>query len=409
MNEAGSGRRATTSSVILLVPDYVPALGGTTTQTRMHAAEFARRGWNVTVLTRRVGLGGSRDEVDGIAVRRIGPPRRGNLAKAMVMVGFWFWLLRRRRAIDLVSVVMDADFAVSAWAAGLASSSVLTWATRGDATRFLKGPRAGFRRHALRRCDQVVLTEDMGAELAELGFPASEVIAVPVDIDRFQVPGDAVRRAARTSLGLEDMPVVVSIGHLQERKGTDRLLEAVRLLRDRGTRVTLVLVGGPVEPEDHAYVSALQAFVHSASLEHEVRFAGAQDDVVPYLCAADLFCLASHREGMPNVLLEAMASGVPCIAPASAGGDRLLAGGAGLIPPSNSPGDLADAIEHLLADPDERCRMRRLALDRVRRSHTIVGIIDAYERLAAHPGRDRTEDGGRSPDAPHRGAHAPEV
>ncbi len=385
MSGASSSRRATTPSVVLLVPDYVPALGGTTTQTRMHAAEFARRGWNVTVLTRRIGLGGSRDEVDGVVVRRIGPPGRGNLAKAVVVVGSWFWLLRRRRAIDLVSVVMDADLAVSAWAAGLATSTVLTWVTRGDATRFLGGPKANLRRRALRRCDQVVLTEDMGAELAELGFAVSEVIAVPVDVDRFQVPGDALRRAARTSLGLGNTPVVVSIGHLQERKGTDRLLEAIGLLRDRGTAVTLVLVGGPVEAEDHAYVSALRAFVHSASLEHAVRFAGAKDDVVPYLSAADLFCLASHREGMPNVLLEAMASGVPCIAPASAGGDRLLAGGAGLIPPSNSPGDLADAIGHLLADPDERCRMRRLALDRVRRSHAIVEIIDAYERLVTHP------------------------
>ncbi len=84
---------------------------------------------------------------------------------------------------------------------------------------------------------------------------------------------------------------------------------------------------------------------------------------------------------MPNVLLEAMACGVPCVAPASAGGNALLGGGAGSVPSSNDPEELAEAIGNLIADRGARDRMRELALEEVRRSHSIGPVIDQYESL----------------------------
>jgi len=369
------------------VPDYVPALGGTTTQARLHASELARRGWEVTVVTRRVPGTASVDQVDGIRVRRIGPAGRGNLAKAVMLVGLWWWLVRRRRQITAVSVLMDADVALCAGAAGLAHASVFTWVTQGDATRFLAGAKGRLRRRALRPMAQVVLTEAMAAELGDLGLQATAVIAVPVDLERFCVPTEHERAVARARLGLGPEPVIVSIGHLQPRKGVDRLLEALARLRDRGTVATLLIVGGPVEAEDHGYVARLEALVRSHALAAQVRFAGPQTDVRPYLMAADLFCLASHREGMPNVLLEAMASGVPCVAPRGADGDLLA--GAGVVAVSNAPEDLADALGAVLEDPNRREQLCRIAQERVRRSHSITQIVDAYERLLPARPSDR--------------------
>jgi len=191
------------------------------------------------------------------------------------------------------------------------------------------------------------------------------------------------------------------VGHLQPRKAVDRLLAAVKLLHDRGRPVTLVLVGGPVEKEDAGYVERLQRSVEAGSLRPVVRFAGSQPDVRPFLFAADVLCLPSSREGMPNVLLEAMACGVPCVAPASAGANELLSGtacegarsseGAGAsgitgdgtpgVPPSNRPSDLAEAIARLLDDPAARDEARNRGLDRVRRLHAIEPIVDRYEAL----------------------------
>lgn len=374
-------------TLVLAVPDYVPALGGTTTQARLHASELARRGWEVTVVTRRVPGTASVDQVDGIRVRRIGPAGRGNLAKAVMLVGLWWWLVRRRRQITAVSVLMDADVALCAGAAGLAHASVFTWVTQGDATRFLAGAKGRLRRRALRPMAQVVLTEAMAAELGDLGLQATAVIAVPVDLERFCVPTEHERAVARARLGLGPEPVIVSIGHLQPRKGVDRLLEALARLRDRGTVATLLIVGGPVEAEDHGYVARLEALVRSHALAAQVRFAGPQTDVRPYLMAADLFCLASHREGMPNVLLEAMASGVPCVAPRGADGDLLA--GAGVVAVSNAPEDLADALGAVLEDPNRREQLCRIAQERVRRSHSITQIVDAYERLLPARPSDR--------------------
>jgi glycosyltransferase involved in cell wall biosynthesis len=374
---ASTGPRA----IVLVVPDYLPSLGGTTTQTRLHAAEFARRGWDVTVLTRRV-RGGGPNVVDGVPVRRVGPPGRSRVIKAPMLVCLWWWLFRRRRSIDVVSVIMDVDFTVCSVFAGLGRATVHTWVTRGDASRALTGRKAGIRRSALQRSRQVVLSEPMRAELTDLGLAEAAVIAVPVDSARYRPPSAAERAAARSSLGLGEGLVVVSVSHLQERKGTDRLLAAADLLQGRGVAFTLLLVGGPVESEDVFYVERLKEFVSDRSLSGSVRFEGPKADVLPYLFAADLFCLASHREGMPNVLLEAMACGVPCVAPPSAGGDVLLGAGVGVIPHSNEPDALAGALESLLADSAARDRAQRRALEAVRRSHSIGQVIDQYEALA---------------------------
>jgi glycosyltransferase involved in cell wall biosynthesis len=182
-------------------------------------------------------------------------------------------------------------------------------------------------------------------------------------------------------LGIDAQNVVLFVGHLQERKAVDRLIAAIKILIDKGYDLILLAVGGPVEDCDRQYVESLETYIQAHSLSGNVRLCGAHEDVLPFLFAADIFCLPSHREGMPNVLLEAMACGLPCVAPASAGGDELLLDGAGVIPSSNASDELADAIGHLLADPETQEKVRRLAVERVLRFNRIEDIVDDYERL----------------------------
>jgi len=373
---------------VIAVPDYLPSVGGTTTQSRLHALELARRGWDVTILTRRVHWGGSRVHVDGIAVRRLGPPGRGLLAKVFCVACTWWWLARRRRSISGVSVVMDADLAMGAWAAGLGASTIITWVTMGDPERQLTGRKGRIRRAALHRCAHVALTPGMGAELARCSTEADDIVAVPVDVSRFRPPTAEERDAARTALGLSG-DVVVFVGHLQPRKAVDRLLVAIGMLRDEGRDISLVLVGGPVEREDTLYAARLARHAETSPLSGAVHFTGTQHDVRPFLFAADVLCLPSEREGMPNVLLEAMACGIPCVAPPSAGGDALLAPDDTGVPPSNDPRELAGAIATLLGDPRARARARTRGLERIQQCHRIETIIDRYERLMAVRGAVR--------------------
>ncbi len=343
--------------------------------------EFARLGWEVTVLTRRVPSRRGSEVLDGVYVRRIALPGRGPAAKLLDVLLTWLWLLRRRRQLTAVSVMMDADFAVAACMAGLRASTVMTWVTRGDATRLLSGRLGALRRRLLRGARHVVLTPRMKSELASLGVRGATVIPVPVDTGRFRPPSAAERTESADRLALDRRPIILTVGHLQERKGVDLLLEALRLVLDAGQDAQLVVVGGPVESADHAYVDRLRRIIGEDRLEAAVMLAGAHDDVRPYLFASDVFCLASHREGMPNVLLEAMACGLACVAPASAGGDELLTGSSGVIPPTNSPTDLAAALTPLLEDPGRRRDLGAVAAERVRSRHRPEQVAAAYEEL----------------------------
>ena len=93
-------------------------------------------------------------------------------------------------------------------------------------------------------------------------------------------------------------------------------------------------------------------------LGNRVRFLGARDDVAEVLRAFDLFVLCSRWEGEPIVLLEAMATALPCVAAANAAAQELLGSNrAGRLVPLGDPGELAQAIDELAADPELRALM----------------------------------------------------
>ena len=140
---------------------------------------------------------------------------------------------------------------------------------------------------------------------------------------------------------------LLSVGRLEREKGHTFLLDAVARLRDRGAAVHLELVG------DGTLMGSLrdQARVHG--IEDRVTFAGAvgQDTIRENYRRADAFCLPSLGEGIPVVLMEALATGLPAIASNTMGIPELIEDGeTGLLVPAGRPDELADAIERLAAD-----------------------------------------------------------
>jgi glycosyltransferase involved in cell wall biosynthesis len=283
---------------------------------------------------------------------------------------------------------MWPDAWASAALAGLLRRTVVLWAIRGEAAEAIRtgtsASRRGIgraRRALLRRCVHVTLTPAMAAELEALGdMTPTEVIPVPVDTAHFRPPTPAERRDARAALGLDETAfAIVYVGHLEERKAVDRLLEAVARLARDGAAVALVVVGGgrglPTDTERE-----LRSRAAEDDLSGLVRFVGVEPDPRPYLWAADALVLPSVREGMPNSLLEAMACGLPCIAPASAGGDELLDAETGIVPRSNAPEDLSAALRDLAANPARRRQLGDAARGRVHR-FGIAEVAERYEQL----------------------------
>jgi glycosyltransferase involved in cell wall biosynthesis len=377
--------------VAWVVPDFVPGLGGTSTQTRIIAGALMRRGHPVHVVTRRRDRTlPKRESIDGLLVRRVGLPGNGFVAEKTGLLAVAVALLRRRRRSGVVFVLMYPDFVLSTGLAGLRSRTVMGWAGLGDATDALAATGGPARRlaHALRRrvlraCTNLVLVTAMGRELAQVGIE-SELVPLPLDTDRFRPPTPEERRAVRADLGLDDELVVVYSGQLRRIKAADRLVAAFESFVARGRRARLLLVGGASGTDD-ACEHELREQIAAAGLESRVTITGTVADVVPYLWAADIFVLPSVREGTSYSLLEAMACGVACITPEEPIGREVL-GDAGAVPPDNDPASLLACLVDLADDPDERARLGKAAAEAVHH-YELDRVVDRYEEILNRGGR----------------------
>jgi glycosyltransferase involved in cell wall biosynthesis len=161
--------------------------------------------------------------------------------------------------------------------------------------------------------------------------------------------GSGVRRAARAR------PRLLAVGRLVRKKGLDTFVDACAVLSARGLDFEAVIAGesGDHEPEVRARVAA-------AGLEGRVRFLGplTQDALFEEYQQASVFALPCRvledgdRDGIPNVLMEAMACGVPVVTTGVSGITELVRDGAnGLIVDPDRPVELADALHRLLKDP----------------------------------------------------------
>jgi glycosyltransferase involved in cell wall biosynthesis len=194
---------------------------------------------------------------------------------------------------------------------------------------------------------------------------------------------------APPSTAAAETPVILSVGRLIEKKGLGDLLAAVAILR-RGRRFRVEIIGsGPLQP-------ALEADVKRRGLEDVVTFRGAlpQEEVRRAYQRATIFALPcvvtaqGDRDGMPTVLLEAMASGVPVVSTAVSGIPELIAAGHdGLLVAPHDPGTLADALGLLLADAQLRDRLAQAARNKIDTQFAIERSAQQLLTLFCH-GRD---------------------
>lgn len=155
---------------------------------------------------------------------------------------------------------------------------------------------------------------------------------------------------------------ILSVGRLIPGKGMPILLAALRILTQRGVRIRLVVVGdGPAR-------ASFEQAARDLDLEDHVRFAGAvgQDEIRSCYAEADIFCLPSFAEGIPVVLMEAMAMQVPVVSTRIAGIPELVSHGIdGLLVAPGRAGELADALESLAGSSETREQLGRSGREKV--------------------------------------------
>lgn len=175
-------------------------------------------------------------------------------------------------------------------------------------------------RWALRRMDHVIAVSPDLHELAErMRVPADRLSLVEnaIDTDRFR--RGETRETAKQRLGMApDRLLIGGVGRLQPEKGFEQLLRVGASLIERGHEVDVVIVGdGPLRGE-------LESLARQLGHPEHLRLLGHRSDMIDLYHALDLFVLSSLREGLPNVVLEAMAMEVPVIATRVAGVPRLI-------------------------------------------------------------------------------------
>jgi glycosyltransferase involved in cell wall biosynthesis len=203
--------------------------------------------------------------------------------------------------------------------------------------------------------DLLTRAERLGADTRR-----SEVLPYGVDADRFR-PDPAVRSEMRAALGIaETTPVVFAVGRFVRKKGFEYLIDATAGLAVGGTDV-IVVIGGAGDLRDE-YVSR----VRTAGLGDRIRFPGllSHDAVARHLAAADVVVVPSVRDdsgnvdGLPNVVLEALASGAPLVA-TTAGGIGAVVDDqrTGLLVPERDAAALTTALASLIDSPARRHAM----------------------------------------------------
>lgn len=151
---------------------------------------------------------------------------------------------------------------------------------------------------------------------------------------------------------------VVLVGRLQPWKGQDRAIRAVRLLRDRGLDVELLVVGGPAFGFDLDYPGTLRTLVTSLNLTGHVSLVGQVDDALPYLRVGDIVLNASEGEPFGIVLIEAMMLARPVVAVRAAGPLEITDDGrTGRLARDGSPEALADTLAPLVSDEALRVQL----------------------------------------------------
>ncbi len=233
-------------------------------------------------------------------------------------------------------------------------------------------------RLCLPRYERVIcVSDDLLETCLRNGVRARNCVLLENGIDGGEYARRRTLGEAKAALGLPpDGLVIGAVGRLSGEKGFDVLIRSTGALRARGLDVHLVLVGEGAER------AQLEGLVRELNLGGRVRFAGWQADVRPYFEAMDVFALSSLREGLPNVVLEAMALEVPVVSTRVNGVPRLIQDGHnGFLVNPGDPDGLTAALECVLTNPARRDVFRAAGRRTVETRYSFETRMQRLKRL----------------------------
>lgn len=371
-----------TVSVLMVVPNYPPGIGGLEHQAHILARTLVDQRCRVTVLTRRVSRRLPATEVcEGVVIVRLPSLCADACGKDWLFpLSLWWALLRFSPAHDVIHAHGITFFLLGCVLPCKLLTLPLLVKIPNVREQGLPGLRGRTLGASLIRLLQLadawaVISEESRRELVAAGFPGERIFETHNGVDTavFTPVDPTRRRALRAQLGLPlPSPVAVFAGRLVPQKGVGDLLSLWPQVRATVKPKPLLLICG-----DGPKREDLESIVRTRSI-HGVRFAGAVQGIERYYQASDLFVLPSYAEGNSNAMMESMACGLPVVSTNVGGAPEMLGphGPSCLVAPGDKEG-LRKKLIRLLCDDELRGSLGMLLRDRVEREFRI-------ERIARH-------------------------
>lgn len=366
----------------MFIQHYYPFVGGAERQLQALTGAFPRFGVEALVITRRLpGPDFPPYEVVASApVYRIALRGGHVLRSVSYTIGALGVVWRERKRIDVLHAHELLSPTTTAVLAKLVIrrpvvAKVLGGGAMGDVPKLLSKP-LGRTRMALfkRLVDRFLcVSDEIAQQLLAAGVPDDKLVRLAngVDTSVYAPAWPEQRARLRTELGLPDAPLVIYSGRLAPEKGPRLLARAWGQVHARRPDAHLVVLGEG--PERDALVAPKASNIH---------LLGSQSNVLAYLQAADIFVLPSEREGLSNALLEAMATGLACVATRVGGTPELVTDGeSGLLVAPNDADALAEALLRTIGDAPLRARLGAAARAFVTARYSLDAVIAQLRTL----------------------------
>ena len=226
----------------------------------------------------------------------------------------------------------------------------------------------------------VYIAESGAAHHESIGFDSERTTIIPngFDCDLFHPTSGYKKNEIRKSLGLDlDAFLIGLIARYHPVKDQQTFLKAARVLLDQRSDTKFVMAGTGIEHSN----KELQSLIEKLGLSSSIKLLGECHQVPDLMAALDILSLSSVSEAFPNVLGEAMACGVPCVATDVGDCTKLIAK-AGCVVPVKDPDAMAAAWTKILdSDEEQRVELSRYARKRIESEFSISGVVKKHEEL----------------------------
>ena len=327
------------------------------------------------------GIFGSRIKELGISVYTLGM-RRGRISRAGIM--YLSEILKKTPPAIIQTWMYHADL-IGGLIGKRSTKAPVVWNLRADIMPFSKDKRTYFLTKGGALFSSVLPTRIVSCSEAtrqahvSFGYNAAKMVTIPngFDLDVYRTD-PAAALSVRQELNLQrEIPLIGFMTRFNQRKDIPNFIEAAARFIKVIPHVRFLICGHEMSQKNEA----LMRMLDQASIKKSCFVLGRREDIPRLTAALDLATSSSESEGFPNVLGEAMACGVPCVA-TDVGDSALIIGDTGIIVPPKNPQALADGWgKILMMDVEERRNLGQAARQRIEENFSLDSVVARYENL----------------------------